>query len=67
MQAFPGLLCGVAAIMATAHLPTRTAAGRVPPMGFNTYNAYGVTISEALIKKIADRLVATGLRDAGYT
>jgi alpha-galactosidase len=39
---------------------------RTPPMGWNQWNAFGCNISDALVRQTADRLVATGLRDAGY-
>ena len=37
-----------------------------PPMGWNDYNAYGLDVTEALIRETADTMVASGLRDAGY-
>lgn len=37
-----------------------------PPMGFNDWNAFGCSVSAALIEQTADALVATGLRDLGY-
>lgn len=37
-----------------------------PPMGWNSWNKFGCNINEELIKGIADQMVATGLRDAGY-
>ena len=37
-----------------------------PPMGWNSWNGFNCTISEALIKETADALVTRGLRDAGY-
>lgn len=37
-----------------------------PPMGWNSWNKFGGKINEELIKGIADQMVATGLRDAGY-
>ena len=37
-----------------------------PPMGFNPWNAFGCEVSDELIREIADALVATGLREAGY-
>jgi alpha-galactosidase len=39
---------------------------RTPPMGWNDYNAYGLDVTDALVRQTADRMVATGLRDAGY-
>ena len=37
-----------------------------PPMGWNSWNTFGTNISEDLIKGIADAMVETGLKDAGY-
>lgn len=37
-----------------------------PPMGWNTWNTFGENINEELIRKTADTLVESGLRDAGY-
>ncbi len=37
-----------------------------PPMGLNTWNTFGAGINEQLIIELADALVRTGLRDAGY-
>src|SRR3954469_23106515 len=38
-----------------------------PPMGWNTWNTFAANINEALIKETADAIVASGMRDAGYT
>ena len=37
-----------------------------PPMGCNSWNTFGANINETLLKEIADAMVDTGLRDAGY-
>ncbi len=37
-----------------------------PPMGFNTWNAFQADINEPLIKALADAMVDSGMRDAGY-
>lgn len=37
-----------------------------PPMGWNSWNKFSCNISADLIRKTADLLVSTGLRDAGY-
>ena len=37
-----------------------------PPMGWNDYNAYGLDVTEALVRETADAMAASGLRDAGY-
>ncbi len=38
-----------------------------PPMGWNSWNTFRTDINEQLIKEIADMLVSSGMRDAGYT
>ena len=37
-----------------------------PPMGWNSWNKFAGNINEKLIREIADKMVETGLRDAGY-
>ena len=37
-----------------------------PPMGWNSWNKFACDINEDLIKEVADAMVETGLRDAGY-
>lgn len=37
-----------------------------PPMGWNSWNTFATEINEELIKQIADKIVNTGLKDAGY-
>lgn len=37
-----------------------------PPMGWNSWNKFGCNVSETLIKEIADAMVSSGMKDAGY-
>jgi alpha-galactosidase len=37
-----------------------------PPMGFNTWNRFACDVSEELVRGIADAMVESGMRDAGY-
>ena len=39
---------------------------KTPPMGWNSWNKFACNVSEDLIKQIADALVRTGMKDAGY-
>jgi len=39
---------------------------RTPPMGFSTWNHFATKIDDRTIREIADALVSTGMRDAGY-
>jgi alpha-galactosidase len=38
-----------------------------PPMGWNSWNKFGCNVSEDLIKQMADVVVKSGMKDAGYT
>ena len=54
--------------IAGALLTSAATAQVAPPiMGWSSWNTYRVNISDTLIKKQADAMVATGLKDAGYT
>jgi alpha-galactosidase len=37
-----------------------------PPMGWNSWNMFGKVVSEDVIKKTADAMVSSGMKDAGY-
>jgi alpha-galactosidase len=37
-----------------------------PPMGWNSWNRFGCNVSEDMIKQMADTLVKSGMKDAGY-
>src|SRR5216117_2347268 len=37
-----------------------------PPMGWNSWNKFGCNVSEDMIKSMADAMVASGMKDAGY-
>jgi len=39
---------------------------KTPPMGWNSWNLFEGDVSEDLLKGIADALVESGMRDAGY-
>ena len=38
----------------------------LPPMGWNSWNYFGCDINEALIREIADAMVSSGMKEAGY-
>ena len=37
-----------------------------PPMGWNSWNKFGGSATETLVREIADAMVASGMKDAGY-
>src|SRR5215469_11474082 len=67
MQKLRILLIGIALVV-----PSQRANGldnglaKTPPMGWNSWNKFGCNVSEDLIRSMADALVASGMRDAGY-
>src|SRR5437660_12367504 len=47
----------------------RQAAGALamtPPMGWNSCNKFGCNVSEKLIREMADAMVSSGMKAAGY-
>jgi alpha-galactosidase len=40
--------------------------GLTPAMGWNSWNFFRCNINETVIKEVADAIVSSGLRDAGY-
>ena len=38
-----------------------------PPMGWNSWNRFACDVDEQLIRSIADAMVSTGMKEAGYT
>jgi alpha-galactosidase len=37
-----------------------------PPMGWNSWNTFATNINEQLVKDIADIMMSSGMKDAGY-
>jgi alpha-galactosidase len=38
-----------------------------PPMGWNSWNKFACNVDEKMIKEVADAIVSSGMKDAGYT
>ena len=38
-----------------------------PPMGWNSWNKFACDVSERMLMEVADAMVESGMRDAGYT
>jgi alpha-galactosidase len=61
------LLSGIAVV--TTASPAQAldnGVGRTPPMGWNSWNTFFCNINESLIRGMADSMVSSGMRDAGY-
>ncbi|KAH9484982.1 putative alpha-galactosidase B [Psilocybe cubensis] len=57
-------LTGIAATAPTT--PPSTLTGKLPALGWNSWNAYGCNINEAKFIAAANQFVSLGLKDAGY-
>ena len=58
---------------ATAQTPVFAPAGersnglaKTPPMGWNSWNKFACNIDEQIVRRIADSMVTSGMKDAGY-
>src|SRR3954468_9741484 len=61
------LLSGIAVV--TTASPAQAldnGVGRTPPMGWNSWITFFCNINESLIRGMADTIVSSGMRDAGY-
>ncbi len=47
--------------------PNTNALAATPPMGWNSWNRFGDKVTEEVIRKAADAMVSTGMKDLGYT
>src|SRR4029077_14637794 len=54
----------------TAALAQQTAVSAgvalTPPMGWNTWNKFACKVSDELVRSMADSMVKSGMKDAGY-
>jgi alpha-galactosidase len=72
MKTIASLLLALIALFIPAFLlaqenssPSRNLA-LTPPMGWNSWNKFGCNVSEDMIKGMADGMVKSGMKDAGY-
>jgi len=46
--------------------PVKHELARTPPMGWNSWNKFRNQVSDAMVREMADAIVSSGMRDAGY-
>ncbi len=61
------LLCIISACLLQGHIAISQKTSKTPIMGWMSWNLCRENVNEKIIKDIADALVATGLKKAGYT
>jgi alpha-galactosidase len=59
-------LCWTVFVVWTISLPANAQLAATPPMGWNSWNHFGKNVSAEDVRRVADALVSTGMRDAGY-
>ncbi len=57
----------LALVQAQAHADKFQGLAPLPPMGWNSWNKFGCDITEDLVRKAADALASSGLKEAGYS
>ena len=71
-QAGAGLLVLGTMLLLAGLISPRTAEAQsvkvaaTPPMGWNSWNKFGCDVSDKLIREMADAVVGSGMKDAGY-
>ncbi len=70
MSAKLRILVAVLALAATSLFAQATSPSAnlalTPPMGWNSWNKFGCNVSDELIRGMADAMVKSGMKDAGY-
>lgn len=66
LQVFSGILALACGLPAPAVAQTFEQVARTPQMGWNSWNTFGCNVDEAMIRAMADAMVASGMKDAGY-
>jgi alpha-galactosidase len=54
-------------ILSKAHVASSQMVTQTPPMGWNSWNFFHDKVDDKAVRAAADSLVASGIRDAGYT
>jgi alpha-galactosidase len=60
------LLWSSTALLAPAALAQDSSLAKTPPMGWNSWNKFGCDVNEKLIKEMANAMVSSGMKAAGY-
>ncbi|RCX14816.1 alpha-galactosidase [Anaerobacterium chartisolvens] len=63
---FVFMVCGIFVLPALNAEALDNGLAKTPPMGWNSWNIFHGNINETQIKQIADAMVSSGMRDAGY-
>jgi alpha-galactosidase len=59
-------LCAVALSLCSLRAQKFEGLALTPPMGWNSWNTFACNVDEAMIRGMADAIVSSGMKDAGY-
>ena len=65
-MAIAGILLLFTSLLAQEKTSVSNNLALTPPMGWNSWNKFGCNVSEDMIKSMADAVVKSGMKDAGY-
>ncbi len=60
------LACWLTLLMLPQAFALDNGLARTPPMGWNSWNKFECDVNEILIKEMADAMVSSGMKDAGF-
>jgi len=63
---FLGILLLFSGLFAQENNIASPAVALTPPMGWNSWNKFGCNVSDELIRGMADAMIKSGMKDAGY-
>lgn len=66
LRIFPLAAFLLSASVVFAQQPVSAGLALTPPMGWNTWNKFGCNVSDELVRGMADAMVKSGMKDAGY-
>jgi alpha-galactosidase len=61
------MLVAIVLLSGSLHAQKFEGLALTPPMGWNSWNTFACNVDEALIREMADAMVSSGMKDAGYT
>ncbi len=64
--AFAAACLAITLTFGTIHAQKFDELALTPPMGWNSWNTFACNVDEAMIRGMADAMVASGMKDAGY-
>jgi alpha-galactosidase len=59
-------LCSLLTAASSAQSDVSKGLALTPPMGWNSWNKFGCNVSDELVRGMADAMVKSGMKDAGY-